>query len=138
MKCKYAAIFFLSLLIAGIFCTHSLASVEWAVQKTLELKNSPVDIAVSQNGAWIFVLTDQGTILVYSSKGTLKGRIEVGTHVDQIKTGPREDILFATSRKNKTVKVIDLEFIWDIDVSGSPTKGPAEAPVTIVVFGDFQ
>ncbi len=125
-------------LIVIVFFSHSLASVEWDVQRTLKLENSPVDVAVSVNGKWIFVLTDQGNILIYSADGTLKDKIAVGNHVDGIKAGPREDILFLTSRKNKTVQDITLDFIYDIDISDSPFKGPSHAPVVIVVFCDFQ
>jgi len=104
----------------------------------LKSEESPLDAAVSLNGKWIFVLTDQGSILIYSSDGTLKEKISVGDHVDGIKVGPRENILLLTSRKNKTVQVISLDFIQNIDVSGSPFKGPADAPVVIAVFNDFQ
>lgn len=120
------------------FFSHSLASVEWNVQRTLKLENSPIDVAVSVNGRWIFVLTNQGNILIYSADGKLKDKIAVGNHVDGIKAGPKEDILFLTSRKNKTVQDIALDFVHNIDVSNSPFKGSTHAPVVIAVFSDFQ
>lgn len=33
---------------------------------------------------------------------------------------------------------IDYNKVYEIDVAGSPAKGPADAPVTIVSFGDYQ
>jgi len=30
------------------------------------------------------------------------------------------------------------EFVADIDASGSPARGPADAPVVIAVYNDFQ
>ena len=68
----------------------------------------------------------------------LKDKISVGSHVDGLKVGPEEDILLLTSRKNKTVQILLLDFIQDIDISNSPFKGPADAPVEIAVFSDFQ
>ena len=58
--------------------------------------------------------------------------------MDAIKPGPREDILFLSSRKDMTVKLITLDFIRNIDVSGAPFKGAADAPVVIAVFDDFE
>jgi hypothetical protein len=48
------------------------------------------------------------------------------------------DVLFLSSHKNKTVKIILLDFILDISIAGSPYKGPDTAPVVITVFSDFQ
>ena len=131
-------IFLLTFFIVVAFFSHGLAFVEWDVQRTLKLENPPIDVTVSINGRWIFILTDQGNILIYSADGTLKDKIAVGNHVDAIKSGAREDMLFLTSRKNKTVQGITLDFIHDIDISGSPFKGPTHAPVAIAVFSDFQ
>jgi len=128
----------LSSLVVAVFFSHSLAFVEWDVQRTLNLEKPPLDVAVSGNGRWIFILTDQGSILIYSADGTLKDKITVGKDVDSIKAGPREDTLFLTSRKNKTVQHITLDFVYDINISGSPFKGPTDAPVAITVFNDYQ
>ncbi len=135
---KRSVIFFL---IAVIFLTLSSpvkGEVEWDVKKTLKLESPPVDLAVSLNGRYVFVLTDQGSILIYSGDGKLEDKISVGRQVDGIKVGPEEDVLLLTSKKNKTVQILLLEFIKDIDVSNSPFKGPADAPVEIAVFSDFQ
>ncbi len=117
---------------------ESIASVEWDIRNTLKLEKSPLDVAFSTNGRWIFVLTDKGSIVIYSADGTLKETITVGNHIDGIKAGPNEDILFVTSQKNKTIQQIHIDFIYDIDVSHSPFKGPADGPVVITVFNDFQ
>jgi hypothetical protein len=131
-------IFLLAFLIVVVFFSRSLASVEWDVQRTLRLEKPPIDVAVSGNGTWIFVLTEQRNILIYSADGALRDKIPVEKDVDGIYAGPREDVLFLTSRKNKTVQYVTLDFIQDIDVSGSPFKGARDAPVAIVVFNDYQ
>ncbi len=131
-------IFVLTPLIVTAFFSQSFAFVEWDVQKTLRLEKPPVDVAVSMTGTQIFVLTEQGSILIYSSDGALQDEIVVGDHVDGIHAGPSEDILYVTSRKNKTIEYINIDFIHDIDISGSPFKGASEAPVTIAFFNDYQ
>ncbi len=137
MRRKYA-IFLLVFFVTSAFFTDGSIPVEWTIQKTLKMEKSPLDIAVSSNGKWIFVLIDQGSILIYSANGKLKDKLAVGNYVNGIEAGPREDILLLTSRKNKTVQVIALEFIHNIDISGSPFRGPVDAPVRIAVFSDFQ
>ena len=131
-------VFLLVPVILLTFCFHGDTAVDWDVKKTLKIEKTPVDAAVSLNGRWVFVLTAQGSILIYSGDGRLEDEITVGNHVDGIKVGPEQDILLLTSRKNKTVEILVLDFIQNIDVSNSPFKGPADAAVTIAVFSDFQ
>ena len=137
MKRKYM-VCLLAFLIVTVFFTNSLALVEWDIQKILKMEASPLDIAVSKDGKSIFVLTESGDIIIYSSSGKLMDKIDVGNHVDQIKVGPREDLLFLSSRKNKTVEILVMDFIRNIDITGAPFKGPVDAPVVIAVFSDFQ
>jgi DNA-binding beta-propeller fold protein YncE len=117
---------------------YAAASVEWNVLKTLQLEAAPIDVAVSPDGKLIFVLTEQGQILIYSSGGPLKDKIDVGNHFDHIKVGPRGEKLILNSRKNKSVQVITLDFIQDINVSSSPFKGSEDAAVVVAVFDDFE
>jgi protein-disulfide isomerase len=138
MKIKCAAFAFLSLLIGLGASGSSHAEVKVNVYRTLNLQESPVDTAISVGGKYIFVLTDKGTVLVYTPDGRLDDTIPVDKSVDSIKAGPGENILFLVSSKKKTVQIVILEFVQNIDISGAPFKGPADAPVTIVEFTDFQ
>ena len=137
MKARLVVFLFVPVILITL-CPQSSGRVDWDVKKTLKLEKTPVDVAVSLNGRWVFVLTAQGSILIYSGDGRLEDEITVGNHVDGIKVGPEQDILLLTSRKNKTVEILVLDFIQNIDVSNSPFKGPADAAVTIAVFSDFQ
>lgn len=112
--------------------------VEMNILKTMKLDSTPVDMASSADGSRIFVLTDQGEIIVYSPKGQLQGRVAVDKDVDQIRVSPKGNSLLLSSRKNKTVQVVSIDFIVDVDVAGSPFKGPENAPVVVAVFSDFQ
>jgi protein-disulfide isomerase len=138
MKRKRAVFLLLiPIIIFGLYSPgHGL--VLWNVEKTLQLVQPPIDVAVSDDGRWIYVLTEQGDIFIYSGDGTLRDKISVGREVDGIKVGPQEDILLLSSRKNKTVDILVLDFVQDIDVTDSPSKGPPAAPVEIAVFSDFQ
>jgi hypothetical protein len=75
-------IFLLVPVILLTLCPHSFALVDWEVKKTLKIEKTPVDVAVSLNGRWVFVLTAQGSILIYSGDPRkyphLLGRWEAG------------------------------------------------------------
>jgi WD40 repeat protein len=126
-------------IVLGAF-TNSFAAdnVEWNVYKTLKLEESPIDVAITPDGRRIFVLTDKGEVVIYSSAGKIEAQIDVGKHVDQLKLGPRGDSLILSSGQNKTVEIVTLDFIQQINVSGSPFKGPEDAAVVIAVFDDFE
>ena len=123
-----------------IFTTASIcvAEVEWEVNKTLNIEGTPLDIAVSPDAKYIYVLTEDSNIRIYSPGGTLEDTIQVGKDLDRIKLGPKGEYLFVSSRQDKTLKIIKLSFIHEIIAQGSPRKGNKEAPVVISVFSDFQ
>ncbi|MBT8368589.1 MAG: hypothetical protein KJP23_28175 [Deltaproteobacteria bacterium] len=114
------------------------AALEWEIIKTLEIDGSPIDVALSPDGRKIFVLTDRGRILVFSTNNAPTDQIEVGNQIDQIKVGPQGNVLILNSQKDRTVQILTLDFVQSINIEGSPFKGPEDAPVVIAVFDDFQ
>ena len=132
--------FYLAPLLVTVLTTASwvFATVEINLQRTLTTDGVPVDVVVTQDGNLTFVLTDNGKILIYDRIGNLTDTVEIGTHIDQIDIGPQGERLFAASRQNKSVEIITLDFIRQINILGSPLKGSLEAPVVIAVFSDFQ
>ncbi len=136
---KRQFVFFLAILLfllAGF--AESFATVEWNVRHTLKIEKKLRDAVMSTNGKWIYVLTDESEVLIYAPNGRLRDRISVSDSIDGIKAGPREDTLLLTSRKDSTVQIITLDFIYNINVENSPFKGPTDAPVVIATFNDFQ
>ena len=135
-----SAVVFLSILIVLGSSLHAFAldSVEWNIQKTLKLDEAPIDVALASDGSRMFVLTQQGEIIIYANTSEVQARLNVGKHVDKIKLGPKGDTLILQSRENKTIQIVSLDFIQDINIAGSPFKGPPNAPVVVAVFSDFQ
>ena len=70
--------------------------------------------------------------------GTITDRIPVDKTFDRIASLPRQDTLVISSSAKKAVQVVLLEPVYKIDVTGSPFRGPQDAPVTLVVFDDYQ
>ena len=117
MKRKLAVSLLSTFIVLMVFA-HGQAEVEWTLHKTFKTQKPARDVEASVNGKWVFILTEQGEILIYASSGVLRDTIDVGDSIDSIKAGPREDILFLSSRTDSTVQLITLDFIQNIDVSG--------------------
>jgi protein-disulfide isomerase len=60
---------------------------------------------------------------------------DVGAAAIQVLTQLRQRQAQAPRRNRPR---IDYNKVYEIDVAGSPVKGPADAPVTIISFGDYQ
>jgi hypothetical protein len=129
-----------ALCLAGgaLFLPAAQAGLEWKIIKDLDLKASPLDVAPSADGQWLYILTP-GEILVYSmQEGKIIDQVPVGKEFDRIVSLPRANGLTLSSSTKNTIQIIMLENILTIDVSGLPFKGPRDAPVVIAVFDDYQ
>jgi hypothetical protein len=127
-----------ALLAAVVLPRFSGAAVESEVLKSLSLEAAPLDVAVSADGRWTFVLLPKGEIQVYSASGELQGGLRVGEGAERIAPSPQGDRLFVTSRSPQELSIVGVDFVYPIDVTGSPFKGPAGAPVVVAVYSDFQ
>lgn len=135
-KCRFALPICILLLLA--WTGPAMSASEWQILHTLKLEHKPVDMIVSADKSRIYILTDQGRLLIYGANGKYKDAIEVGGDVDQIKQGPGNNTLFLLSRKNATIQMVRVSIIEAIDTLNAPFKGTADAPASVVVFSDFQ
>ncbi len=114
------------------------ADLELTERKQLKLDVSPLDIATSGDGRWLFILTP-GEIIVYSaSEDKISKGIPIDKTFDSLTYSARDNTLILSSRSEKAVKIIQLELIHKFDISGLPLRGPENAPVAVAVFGDYQ
>ncbi|EPR37799.1 thioredoxin domain-containing protein [Desulfococcus multivorans] len=120
-----------------VLCENT-TEIRLNVVQTLQMALRPVDIAVALNGRRVFALTEAGSLLIYSPDGRLEGSVQLGEGTDIIKATPRDDVLLAGNSREKTLRIITLDMIQEIDTSGLPVKGPMDAPFEIVVFSDFE
>ena len=121
------------------FAPHSVfAEIEWTVKKQLKLEAAPTDIAPSADGKWIYVLTS-GEILVYSvPEDKVMNRIPVDKTFDRLTYSAQDNTLLVSSSAEKTLKIIQLAVIQHFSLEGLPFEGQKNAPVTLVVFSDYQ
>lgn len=135
---KARPLFLFTLLIFFALWQPCLAEVDLEVLGNIVLDATPVDVAVSEDGRWIYVLTDDGRLQIYSQKGALKGTVAVPSGSQRIDSGPGDDILFVMNTANKAVQAVRVNLQHDFTSAQSPTKGPPEAPVTLTLFTDFE
>ena len=137
MKRKAAAILAAVLFIPALM-SPAIADVDMNILKILKIDDTPLDVAFAKNHNYIYVLTDKGQILVFDPSGRQLEQIEVGRQFDQMRVIPGSDVIFLTSRKNKLVQIVQVDFVQQINTSDSPTIGPPDAPVVIAVFSEFE
>ena len=114
------------------------AEIDWTLIKQTNLKVQPLDVATSDDGKLIFVLSP-GEILVYSiADDKVANRIPIDKDFDRVTYAGKNNALILTSSSSKSLKIIQIDFIYNIVLDGLPFKGPADAAVTIAVFDDYQ
>jgi len=114
------------------------AEIDLTLIKQTNLDVQPLDIAASVDGKTIYVLA-RGEILIYSiDEGKVSNRIPIDKNFDKLTYAAKDNVLILTSSSSKTLKIIQIDFIYNIAFDGLPFKGPANAPVTIAVFDDYQ
>jgi hypothetical protein len=114
------------------------SKVQLQVGKTWKLPAKPLDIVFSLDGKKVFILTEKDQVLVYKADGALLGKIDVDKGVSAIDIAPRGEKLFLINQDNNSFTDLSVDFVVNIDVTGSPYLGQENAPVTIAVFTDFE
>jgi hypothetical protein len=112
--------------------------VEWNVQQNWPTAGKTLDMVHSLDGKLVYILTDNQLVQVFNSQGQLQGSIPVEEGVSAIDIAPQGEMLYLINNKSQTFSSIRVTFVVDVDITGSPFKGPAEAPVTIALFTDFE
>lgn len=133
----------LLLLLLLLPCANAMAKVDWELIHTIKIEGTPRDTAGSTDGQWLYVLTDGGKVYVYNADGTVNDVIKVDPAMDRIsvaglQAGGIDDKIYVSSSRTGTTQVLAISFSATIDTSGAPFIGPANAPVEIVVFSDFE
>ena len=118
--------------------TPEASKVLLEVENTWQLPDKPLDIVYSLDGRKVFILTNQNQVLVYAAGGDLLGKINVKNGVSAIDIAPRGEKLYLINQKDNSFTDLSVDFVVNVDTTGSPYLGKGNAPVTIAVFTDFE
>ena len=113
------------------------SQVEVRMLRSIQLDHTPKQIATTADGQRIYVLTETGEIQLFSSNGDPLGRFDAGPDVTGI-SPQGSNRLILEMKAQKEMMLVMLEPVVQIPTEGSPSMGPEDAPVTIVIFDDFE
>jgi hypothetical protein len=113
-------------------------SLEWRTLSSMDLPAKALHFKRSLDGKYLFVLTEDQRVLVYDQKNNLQGSIPVDPGVTDLDIAPQGQLLYLIDTEKQITTTMAIDFIVDIDITNSAFKGEVDAPVTIVVFSDFQ
>ena len=112
--------------------------VEWQVMQNWPTESKTLDMVHSLDGKYVYILNDNALVQIYNKQGLLKGSIPVAKGVSAIDIAPQGETLYLIDNDKNTFSSISVSFVVDVDISGSPFKGPVDAPVVMSIFTDFQ
>lgn len=134
----FLAVFSLSTAFASAPAEGINQKVEWSTNSLWNTDFKPLQLVHSLDGKKVFILGDDQKIHIFSPDGTLLGSVTVGEGVSDIDIAPYGETLYLINAKEKTFSSLSISIIADLEVGSSPVKGPENAPVTIIVFTDFE
>ena len=132
---KYAAAV---IFLMAVFIPPVQGAVDWEISGGIQLDATPLAVARAQGSELTYLLTDQAKVLIYSDAGKLAGIIPVDPSVKDIAISAKGEQLYLIDSARKTLKIVDISFIVDFNIDGSPFLGPADARIIVAVFSDFQ
>ena len=117
---------------------NTAGDLNWSVQSTWTLPAKPLDIAQSLDNKKVFILGADAKVHIFTPDGKKMGELPVDPNVSAIDIAPRGEMLYLINSKSNSYTAIDISFNQKIDITGAPIEGNTEAPVTLVVFSDFE
>lgn len=144
---KYSKIY-----VAGIAClffaasSHALTApsegqdnrIEWKVLQSWPTESKTMDMVHSLDGKYVYILNDKNQVQIFNRQGQLQGSIPVEESVSAIDIAPQGETLYLVDNLKNTFSAVSVSFVVDVNTTDSPFEGPADAPVTIAVFTDFE
>jgi len=126
----------LVILVALALPPQALADVDARTVRTVRLPEPARQVSISPQGRNYFVLGDK-TLYLYTIEGQLLGSAEVGTDVASI-AAQSDNLVLMTRKGQGRIEYFLVDPVQRIDIGDAPVRGAVDAPVTLVVFDDFQ
>ena len=118
--------------------TNVSGALNWTVQANWSLPAKPLDLVHSLDNKKVFILTADSKVHIFAADGRKLGEMEVEPDTVAIDIAPRGEMLYLINGRTNSFTAMDIGFSQQIDITGAPVRGKADAPVTLVVFSDFE
>ena len=118
--------------------TNVSGDLNWTVQANWSLPAKPLDLVHSLDNKKVFILTADSKVLIFTADGRKLGEMPVEADTVAIDIAPRGEMLYLINGRTNSFTAMDIGFSQQIDITGAPVRGKADAPVTLVVFSDFE
>lgn len=112
--------------------------IEWNLMQNWPIAGKTLDMAHSLDGKFVYILSDKQTVQVFNNEGQLQGSIPVEDGVSSIDVSPQGDTLYLVNNKTQSFSSMAVSFTVEVDITGSPVRGPVDAPIAIALFTDFE
>ena len=118
--------------------TNVSGDLNWTVQANWSLPAKPLDLVHSLDNKKVFILTAASKVHIFAADGRKLGEMPVEADTVAIDIAPRGEMLYLINGRTNSFTAMDIGFSQQIDITGAPVRGKADAPVTLVVFSDFE
>ncbi len=112
--------------------------VEWKVVQSWPTESKTLDMVYSLDGKYVYILNDRQQVQIFNRAGNLQGSIPIEKGVSTIDISPQGDLLYLVNNVKNTFSSLSVSFVVEVETADSPFEGPADAPVTLAVFTDFE
>lgn len=117
---------------------NTAGDLNWSVQATWTLPAKPLDLVQSLDNKKVFILAADAKVHIFSPDGKKLAELPVDANTTAIDIAPRGEMLYLINGKSNSYTAIDISFNQKIDITGAPIQGKIDAPVTLIVFSDFE
>lgn len=118
--------------------TSTDSDLNWTVTTSWNLPVKPLDFSQSLDNKLVFVLGADQKVHIFAADGKKMGEMPVAAGTSAIDIAPRGEFLYLINEETNDYTAIDISFNKRIDISGAPILGKEDAPVTLIVFSDFE
>lgn len=112
--------------------------LQWQHTTSWETEEKIIDMVNTLDGKRVFLLTDKQKVQIFSIDGNHLGNIPVAPGVSHIQLSPTGDKLYLFDTEKNYFSAKSLSFQQKIDTTNAPSQGKENAPISIVVFTDFE
>jgi protein-disulfide isomerase len=128
----------LTLLLALLLAAPAFAELERSVIRSQPLDGVPLSISQSVKDGRLFVLLKGGEVQILDAGGRKQESFQVGPDITTIAASADSQLLYLGNGRSQQLQLMRLAMVYPLPDNDSASKGPADAPVTITLFDDFQ